>query len=181
MRKLHHLADEKTIAKKLEEARALYKYQDSLTNELDNHRAPFDENTLLKIVLWKINRYPEIADGLLDKINELRRNYSEALAEEILVLLLDSKGFDLPMASTVLSFACPEHCQIIDQRVYRFIYPDQHQFKIPYNKTEKIKLYFSYLQHLKEVCRQYGIPFNQADRLLYQLDKMENKDIKIKY
>ena len=132
-------------------------------------------------MLWKTNRYPEIVDGLLDKINALRSNYSEALVEEILVLLLDAKGFDLPMASSVLSFACPEHCQIIDQRVYRFIYPNHDEFKKPTKKEDKIRLYFSYLKHLKEVCHQHKIPFSKADRLLYQLDKMENKDIKIKY
>ena len=35
--------------------------------------------------------------------------------------ILERKGFDFPMASTVLRFAVPDRLQIIDQRVYRFI------------------------------------------------------------
>ena len=82
------------------------------------------------------------------------------------------------MASTVLRFACPEHLQIIDQRVYRFITQDD-KLKLPFNVDKKIDLYFEYLKTLKTVCEKYGIDFKESDRILYQLDKIYNKDIPI--
>jgi len=109
----------------------------------------------------------------------LRKDYTEEKMVSLLRSLLDLKGFDLPMASTVLRFACPDNLQIIDQRVYRFITPDQESLKIPHNHEEKIKLYLDYLERLRLVCKEYNIPFNKSDRILYQLDKTENKDIKL--
>ena len=132
--------------------------------------------TLLEIVLWKVNRYPEIDDSIISDINDLRKTYTKEKAINVLRSLLNKRGFDLPMASTVLRFACPNELQIIDQRVYRFIYPDKNKLALPFNKEEKIRLYFNYIDKLKEICNQYGIAFNEADRLLYQLDKVHNRD-----
>ncbi|HAK75708.1 MAG TPA: hypothetical protein DCM71_02075 [Runella sp.] len=89
-----------------------YKFQPELTAKLDKHEGDFTETTLLEIVLWKTNRYPEINSDLLQSINELRREYSKAKAITVLKTLLGLRGFDLPMASTVLRFACPEHLQM---------------------------------------------------------------------
>jgi len=83
------------------------------------------------------------------------------------------------MASTVLRFAVPDQLQIIDQRVYRFI-TEEDCLKIPYNIDQKIKLYFNYIDQLKSICQQKNIPFFKADRVLYQLDKIHNKDIRLK-
>lgn len=133
----------------------------------------------MEIVLWKTNRYPAINKSLLDDINELRKNYSEEKARKLLRKLLqkDMKGFDLPMASTVLRFAVPQHLQIIDQRAYRLITPDKDSLKIPYNIDRKIELYFDYIHRLKSICTQYKIHFSEADKILYQLDKKGNKKI----
>ena len=90
------------------------------------------------------------------------------------------KGYDLPMASTVLRFAVPDELQIIDQRVYRFIKLDKECLNIPYNIDKKVDLYFDYIKQLKIICKDYEIPFSKADRLLYQLDKIYNKDIRLK-
>ena len=166
---------------KLKAAEQEYKFQPKLTHDLDNHIGDFTDITILEIVLWKTNRYPTITKDLLADINDLRNNYSEDKAKKLLRKLLqkESKGFDLPMASTVLRFACPEELQIIDQRVYRFINPDKDSLKIPYNIEEKIVLYFKYVQDLKDICNNYDIPFQKEDRILYQLDKKENKNIPI--
>ena len=164
---------------KLETALGQYKFQDQLTKKLDAQTEDFTETTLLEIVLWKTNRYPEITSLVLEDINDLRKDYSEEKMVSILRSLLDLKGFDLPMASTVLRFACPDKLQIIDQRVYRFITPDQDSLKNPYNHEKKIKLYLDYLERLRIVCKDYNVPFNKSDRILYQLDKTENKDIKL--
>lgn len=85
------------------------------------------------------------------------------------------------MASTVLRFACPNELQIIDQRVYRFITKDADVFKKPYSDEKKVEMYFDYIEQLGKVCKSYGIPFSQSDRILYQLDKKYNGDIPIRY
>ncbi len=95
------------------------------------------------------------------------------------LLSKDMKGFDLPMASTVLRFAVPDQLQIIDQRVYRYI-TDNDCLDIPYNVEKKIELYFNYINELKTICQKHNIPFFKADRILYQLDKIYNKDIRLK-
>ena len=120
---------------KFKDAEQEYKFQKVLTEKLDNHRGDFTETTLLEIVLWKTNRYPTITQDILADINDLRKSYNEEKAKNLLRKLLQKsiKGFDLPMASTVLRFACPDQLQIIDQRVYRLITADKDSLKIPYN------------------------------------------------
>lgn len=120
-------------------------------------------------------------EGLLSEINDLRRSFSLVKAKILIRKLLDVKGFDLPMASTVLRFACPKQLQIIDQRVYRFITNEEDSYKKSYNNDRKTDLYFNYLERLNEVCNIYGIPFEESDRILYQLDKEFNSDNLIRY
>jgi len=158
-----------------------FKYQKELTKKLDDKKDDFTYETMLEIILWKTNRFPEIDNDLIVKINELRKNYNEILSDYILNKLLDSKGFDLPMASTFLRFINPDYFQIIDQRVYRILYGKN--LKIPFSKPKKIELYKNYLVELKKVCTTYDIPFSKSDRILYLLDKHSevNKEQKIKY
>lgn len=176
MKKLLNPSLEWTI--KLKEAEVQYSFQSKLTEKLDSHNGDFTEQTLLEIVLWKVNRYPTITDDLLNDINDLRKDFSLEKSKKLLMKLLQKeyKGFDLPMASTVLRFACPEHFQIIDQRVYRLITVDEDSLKIPYNIDKKIELYFNYIEKLKSICNEFNIPFRIVDRVLYQLDKNVNKD-----
>lgn len=177
MKKLQDLSD---LTEAFITADKDYNYQPQLTAKLDNNSGDFSEMTLLEIALWKINRYPTITQDLLDDINYLRKSYSDKKARNLLRKLLDLKGFDLPMASTVLRFAVPDKLQIIDQRVYRFITPNEDCLNIPYNKDQKVELYFSYIERLNSICNDYDIPFSKADRILYQLDKILNKDIRLK-
>lgn len=158
-----------------------FKYQKGLTDKLDNKKGDFTYETMLEIVLWKTNRFPEIDEDLIVKINELRKGYDEYLSNHILTKLLDSKGFDLPMASTFLRFIDSDYFQIIDQRVYRILYGEN--LKIPFSKAKKVELYKKYLIDLKEACITHNIPFSKSDRILYLLDKhpQVNKDQKIKY
>ena len=174
MKKLEQITN---LKEAIIQAEREYKYQPELTDKLNNHSGDFTEQTLLEIVLWKTNRYPKINGDTLDNINDLRKSYTEEKARNLLSKLLESKGFDLPMASTVLRFAVPEHLQIIDQRAYRLVINDKDSLKIPYNINKKIDLYFNYIQCLKNECAKYGIPFSKADKILYQLDKTENKEI----
>jgi thermostable 8-oxoguanine DNA glycosylase len=94
--------------------------------------------------------------------------------------LLKLKGFDLPMASTVLRFACPCELQILDKRVYRLIMPDN-ELKIPYAKEKKVEMYFDYIDKLKNISELCNIPFEKSDRIFYQLDKDLNSEIPIGY
>jgi thermostable 8-oxoguanine DNA glycosylase len=158
-----------------------YKFQSVLTDKLDAMSGEFNEMTLLEIVLWKTNRYPEYTSALIDDINSLRNQFSVDKAKNLLKDLLSLRGFDLPMASTVLRFACPDHFQIIDQRVYRFINEEADVFKKPYNNDKKVEMYFEYLDKLRIVCDTYDIPFSKSDRILYQLDKDFNGDHPINY
>ena len=79
------------------------------------------------------------------------------------------------MASTILRFRNPNVYQIIDKRVYRIIYGKKLTLSSIIDKN--IALYLQYLHDLKDVCQQYDIEFSESDRVLYQLDKLENKDI----
>jgi thermostable 8-oxoguanine DNA glycosylase len=176
LKKLDSISD---LQNGLKEAKSNYSYQDKLTKKLDAHKGLFTYTTLLEIVLWKTNRYPEIKDDLIEDINDLRERYSKAKARNLLLKLLDCKGIDLPMASTILRFAVPDKLQIIDQRVYRLITSDDF-LKKPSSVEAKADLYFEYIDILREKAKQYNIKFREADRLLYELDKMHNKNVKLK-
>jgi thermostable 8-oxoguanine DNA glycosylase len=162
-------------------AKGSYKFQLVLTEKLDSQIDDFTEMTILEIVLWKTNRYPELNQSVINAVNDLRKSFSHGKAKSVLRELLGLKGFDLPMASAVLRFACPEEFQIIDQRVYRFIYPHSDKLKIPHSNDKKIEIYFEYIRYLRSVCENYEIPFNMADRILYQLDKTLNSGEPINY
>ena len=102
------------------------------------------------------------------------------LTTEILTKLLNTKGIQLAMASTILRFKNPNIYQIIDQRVYRFVYGVEMP-KYFSSIKKQIDFYIEYLQKLKQVCIEKGIHFNLSDRIIYELDKLHNKEIKIKY
>ena len=105
---------------------------------------------------------------------------NEDLTKQILERLLEKhqKGIQLAMASTILRFKNPSIYQIIDQRVYRFIYGKP--LKYPNTIDEQINLYLKYLNDLREKCKD-NIPFEESDRILYSADKKFNPDIPIKY
>jgi thermostable 8-oxoguanine DNA glycosylase len=157
-----------------------YKFQTELTKRLDS-LSELTEINLLEIVLWKTNRYPAINEEILHQLNSLKQNCNRDNAAQVLRNLLSLRGFDLPMASTVLRFIRPDKFQIIDQRVYRLIMPEANELKLPYSDEAKIKMYFDYLDHLKRVCERNQINFQVSDRIFYQLDKKHNASIAIKY
>lgn len=159
-----------------------YNFQQELTEKLDLISSDFDQEIVNQIVLWKVNRYAEIDNETLSLINTIDRNESninESLTTNILEKLLLTKGVKLAMASTILRFKNPKIYQIIDQRVYRLIYGKN----IPtyFSNIEKqVSLYLEYLKQLKIICKEKNINFEQSDRILYQIDKDENKTIKLK-
>ena len=112
-----------------------------------------------EIVLWKMNRRPQVTEELIDAIFSLKeiKTPLQALEDEktaqVIEKLLQTKGMQLPMASTVLHFYYPEVFPIIDQRAYRELYA------MDYPKTmTKIpmltELYLKYIKDCWEISRK---------------------------
>ena len=163
----------------------IFNYQNSLTPRLDSIEEDFNQNIINEIVLWKLNRYALIPESTIMLINKLSKSdtLNEALTREILFSLLQTKGIQLPMASTILRFKNPEVYQIIDQRVYRILYGkilSLHVFPSESNTHKNIDSYIDYLAKLRTCCTALKIPFSQSDRILYEADKRINKDVKLK-
>lgn len=155
-----------------------YRYQPELTPKLDAlAREAFDLEAFYEIVLWKVNRYARPGAGLLASLKSVAElePKEHGRAEPQLRELLHCKGVRLPLASTVLRFLNPEVFQIIDERAYRMLLPGR---KIPSKPrvitegylTRSVTTYFDYLDELHKECGP-NLPFSQADRILYQLDK----------
>jgi len=159
---------------------AAYNYQTDLTSKLDKLDEPFDQAIINEIVLWKVNRYASVDTQTLSLINQIKKGDTQLNAEltgAILLRLLDKgqKGVRLAMASTILRFKNPTAYQIIDQRVFRFLYGRE----LKYSETNingQITIYLDYLQKLKEVCTKHNINFETADRVFYTMDKIYNPD-----
>ncbi|MBP8849930.1 MAG: hypothetical protein KBG80_05175 [Breznakibacter sp.] len=157
-----------------------FNYQKELTAKLDNFNSDFDQNMLNEIVLWKVNRYAKFDKETLDLLNSIDRDsyeLDEKLTMQILRALLNTKGVQLPMASTILRFRNPKVYQIIDQRVYRIINKNLTLKSNRTNINELIDLYLKYLEDLKIVCQVKGLNYKDADRTLYLADKRINKNI----
>ena len=171
---------------KIENQDLSFNYQNNLTNKLDNVDHDFDIKTLYEIVLWKVNRYVEFDEEILNLVNSLdpkKEIIDNSTTKLILKTLISKKGIQLPMASTILRFRNPNAYQIIDQRVFRIIYPDK-KLKIStyfsdVNIEKQIELYLTYLKDLRIVCDKLNIPFEKSDRILYMADKRINKNIKL--
>lgn len=183
------LSDMKTVFDpdfKLQISDYNFNYQQKLTERLDNFDGDFSQDLVNEIVLWKVNRYAQVDSQtieLLNRIDPKSKAVNEALTIEILQQLLRTKGVQLAMASTFLRYRNSDIYQIIDQRVYRIIYPNK-IFKLTYTKSspnieKQISIYLKYLSDLRVVCERLNIPFEQADRILFEADRRVNKDEKL--
>ena len=170
----------------IEDADNDFQYQLNLTHKLDLLKSEFDQNVINEIVLWKVNRYVEMSKESLDLLNLLQSNTKVIdieLTKRVILSLLNTKGIQLPMASTILRFRNPSIYQIIDQRVFRLLYNDR-TLKVKSvnnkkNNDEQIDLYLKYLNDLHKVCCELDIPFESSDRILYMADKRVNKNSKL--
>jgi len=164
-----------------------FKYQESLTKKLDSSTEKFNQEKLNEIVLWKVNRYAEFDENLIDLINSIDKNETEInidKTKKILKGLLKTNGVQLAMASTILRYRNPNIYQIIDQRVYRVIYENQilnlNTYPSEKNLNFQIELYIKYLFDLTKICSDLEIPFDKSDRILFMADKRINKKVKLK-
>jgi len=164
-----------------------FDYQKKLTEKLDGVSMEFNQETINEIILWKVNRYAELTDESLRLINSIPTTSDKIdinLTKKVLMSLINEHGIQLPMATTILRFRNPKIYQIIDQRVYRFLYSGK-TLQIPLynsevNKNTQIDLYLEYLIELRNESFRLNIPFEKADRIFYLLDKKMNKEFKLK-
>lgn len=103
MQKLTHFKDQPEA---IEKARSDYKYQPALTERLLGHEGDFEDINLLEITLWKTNRYPDIS-GLTAALNDLRREYSDEKAKDVLRLMLHPTGRAFSFRWPLLSSSSP--------------------------------------------------------------------------
>jgi hypothetical protein len=164
-----------------------YDYQNDLTKKLDGmFGKEFDQEIINEIVLWKVNRYALLDDHTLTLLNSIGASdalLNKDLTIEILRKMLDTKGIRLPVASTILRFKNPNIYQIIDQRVFRYIYGEELNLGAPSKKNidTQIELYLKYLGELQVIAKETGWDFSKLDRILYLKDISLNPDLKIKY
>ncbi|MGF6411528.1 hypothetical protein [Paraburkholderia sp. MM5482-R1] len=158
---------------------AKYKYLPEITAKIDN--TPNDglnQQRLFEIALWKVNRYPVLSDELLAELWALK-NLAPGVhrgAKKTLCAMLACRGIQLPMASTFLRFVNPKAFQIYDERAARMLWGPGHAAapnKSASRVAEYIEAaadhYFEYLDDLRAICSP-ELPFESADRILYQLD-----------
>lgn len=160
-----------------------YNYQSDLTSKLDHLSAEtFDREILYEIVLWKLNRFPDIDDNFLEDLKILAslqpKQHRKSLS--LLKRLLSFHGIRIAMASTIFRFLNPNVFQIIDDRAFRVVCVNKKIPTKPLQITEKYldkscEVYFDYIDRLHEICND-ELPFKEADRILYLLDiKLGNK------
>jgi len=154
-----------------------YNYQSELTQKLDNlGDSPLNQKILNEIVLWKVNRYVSITDSLLESIDRVKnlRPGEHKKASLVTKILLNLRGVDLAMASTILRFRNPEVFQIIDRHAYRAVTGTKLVLYTSTPADKKISVYFDYIDKLIQLCKRQGLRFETVDRLLYLFDKRIN-------
>jgi len=160
-----------------------YNYQPKLKEYSENIREKrsFDELDILKIILWKVNRYADIKPEIVQKLNQLKKleKGQHKEAKKLLEVLLEVDGVDLPMASTLLRFRNPSVFQIIDRHSYRAVYGKKYPLYSTSPKDKKIAIYFEYIDVLIELCKEKKLVFETIDRCLYVFDKEVNKSLKV--
>jgi len=145
-----------------------------------------NKDIINEIVLWKMNRRPQVDEKVIDTLygldcirTPLEASESELTARVVEMLLL-SKGMQLPMASTVLHFYFPDVYPIIDQRAYRELYGEEYP-KYTTKVETLVKMYMKYIsdcyKYQQKQCPE--VSFAKIDKVLYQMDK--EKGFKVKY
>jgi hypothetical protein len=154
-----------------------YIYQPDLTGRLDKlEDTEFTQQLINEIVLWKVNRYVSLTPQLLRQIGHLQRlkPNEHRKGESVLTALLECRGVDLAMASTILRFRNPAVFQIVDRHAYRAIYGSVYPLSTKCAVDRKVKLYFGYLDALVDLCAAKGQAFETIDRVLYKFDQDKN-------
>lgn len=177
----HQTIDNLSTEDKRQVEGSKFTYQEKLTPKLDALQGDFTQDIINEIVLWKVNRYALLESEVLTLLNQVDGksvNVDTELQKNVLRALLACKGISLPMTSTILRFKNPNVFQILDQRVYRYIYGEEVKYS---TKIENLVImYFEYLDTLRKACHTHDVAFRDADRILYMLDKKLNANHPLK-
>lgn len=157
----------------------VYSYNMPVTREYDAvGERDFTYEDIYRLTLWKVNRYPYLQDSdndVLQMLNTVKDDQilDEPKTRQLLQALLRIKGIRLPMASTYLHFRNPHIYQIIDKRVCHYLYDDVNLLNKAATKSigRQIEFYLTYLTDIRAKADELHIAFENADRVLYQLDK----------
>lgn len=143
-----------------------YQYQREVTECLDAlGPQPFTHDVIKDIVLWKLNRYVKLSAGTLAALNEIATLApgSHRKASGTLTILLGEPGVDLAMASTFLRFRNRQAFQIIDRHAYRAVYGEDYPLYSTSSDSQKINLYFRYLDDLFALAASKKVAFELLD------------------
>jgi len=139
-------------------------------------KSSLNEADIWQIALWKYNRVINISPDVLNRLEEIKTDHSLTIESEYvqdtIKKLIKCKGISYPLASTILKFLRPDEFPIIDVRAYRAIYG-----KKIYYSSYSLKKYISYVNEVKKISKQKGLPLHEVDQQLYMYDKEENGKI----
>ncbi len=162
--------------------KSIPKYRTKLMERLDSldlkeNPGNWNRASLYEIVLWELNRYPEIDDALfadLGKAAEIPPG-EHRRGKELLLRLLDCRNVGVTMATAILRFVNPETFQTMNARNSHVVLGGEND--PPEKPPEAIAdYYFRYLDELRLLTGD-GFDFRYADRLLYQVDKATGREL----
>ena len=156
------------------------KYQTPLMKRLDSldlgsRPENWTRAALYEIVLWELNRYPEIDDTLFRDLAGAAKIAPGQHREgkELFLRLLGCRNVGLTMATAILRFVNPGTFQTLNAR-NGFVVLGAGE--IPSRPEEAADYYFRYLDELRKLTGD-GFDFRFADRLLYQVDKATGRKL----
>lgn len=163
------------------------KYQTPLMKRLDalnlmETPGNWSREALYEIVLWELNRFPEIDDSLFEALRGAADipHGGHRQGKSLLFRLLQCKNVGLTMATAILRFVNPNTFQTLNARNGHVVLGD-----VPYPSASTVNEKYLdecadfYFHYLDELCRLAGdgFDFRFADRLLYQLDKNSGRKL----
>ncbi len=134
---------------------------------------PDDYSIIHEIVLWKLDREINIDFEQIEYLNSIAK---QIVSQDLFVakkseivdfvddLIQNSDGIRIAMASTILHFYQPKIFPIIDTRAYR---QAMDKNLTPASGGSE---YFDYCLKCFDICKNYGIPISDIDKVLYQID-----------
>lgn len=179
-------------------------YSKSVYSELESSKtiSEISESTILKAMLWKINRLPD-AKGIVEVLNEIQEiiNVNKRELHPIYNIekkfneLLKLNGMGLATASMMLHVTWPDSFPIYDQRAWRMIEifrgesirNEKNDLNIPYNKYEfYIRMCKDLISnpdknengdgHIFSEYVEGDATLKNIDKILYEMDKIDFKN-----
>ncbi len=163
--------------------REIPKYRTALMQRLDGLDIAGKPDTwtreaLYEIVLWELNRFPEIDDTVFESLRQAATippgKHRQGKAQ--LQALLQCRNVGLTMATAILRFVNPGTFQTLNARNGHVVLGD---VAYPSSTADPDACADFYFRYLDELCRLTGdgFDFRYADRLLYQIDKASGRKL----